>query len=168
MAIKASNSSGPYYAGTLNYDAGVGPPPDVNEGIESAQIGADGITITLVFVEAQNLKTSSLLLSGFNVGNRTLTYVSGDGTTTWVLTLSSSAYMGSSYNLVYTDNENGLENLEGTALPNFSQSVVNNSTTPLPIEIQPEDMRVSYKVTSGITSSITGTITANIIFTKDK
>jgi len=102
--------------------------------LSSATIGSDGTTWTLVFSEAVTIGSGGS--SGFsvtmtNAGAITLTYSSGDGTSTLVYTGDVTVQGGDtvSSGLDYTQPGDGIEDADGYDLASFTGASVSNNST---------------------------------------
>ncbi|WP_419657686.1 hypothetical protein Dvar_68260 [Desulfosarcina variabilis str. Montpellier] len=102
--------------------------------LSSAAIGSDGTTWTLVFSEAVTIGSGGS--GGFsvtmtNAGAITLTYSSGDGTSTLVYTGDVTVQSGDtvSSGLDYTQPGDGIEDADGNDLATFTGASVSNNST---------------------------------------
>jgi hypothetical protein len=106
------------------------PPPTLT----GAVIGTNGTTLTLTWSKAAtrgaSYSNSHLDVDASTGGtNRTVTYVSGDGTTTWVMTIGTTILSGETCDLDFTGTANSIEDSAGNDTAAIvSASITNNST----------------------------------------
>ena len=103
--------------------------------LSTATIAAAGTSITFAFNESVNVGTGgnggwTITPSG---GAATLSYASGDGTSSLVYTISRTIYTGETGTVSYTQPGDGIEDDEGNDLANITDdAVVNDSTQSEP------------------------------------
>jgi len=107
-------------------------PPDVTPPeLTSATVAGDGETVTLVFTEPVTVSGAGFELSGSNA----LTYSSGSGTDTLVLTADAPVFVGEVVTLDYTPGNcadlagNALAAISGAAVTNDSEQIEPGSVT---------------------------------------
>lgn len=98
--------------------------------LDTASMGTNGTDLTLTFSEALTIGSGgsggfSLTASG---GNTTLTYASGDTTSSFVFNPGRTIGVGENLVVEYTAPGDGLEDATGDDLANFSAGATNNST----------------------------------------
>lgn len=114
--------------------------------LSSAVIGTNGTSLTLTFSEAVTGFASGaegFALTGLSGGATTLTYASGNGTSSVVMTISRTVAQGETGgSLAYTAGDITASS-NGLSLANFSGTAVTNSSTQTPITLSSATIQAS-------------------------
>jgi hypothetical protein len=120
--------------------------------VSSATIAANGTTLTVVFDEAVTGDGT-----GFEIDNGsalTATYVSGDGTATWMFTLSGTVLDADTPVLTYDSGVGDMADLAANALADIASGAVTNNSTQV--------LDVTAPTLSSVT--VTGATTLTLVF----
>lgn len=142
VRLTATNAAGSDTKTRTNYVVASQPAPTVT----GAVVSTDGVTWTLTLSQACTGHTGFVpTIAGVS---SSFTYVSGDGTATYVFTAAATAYSGQTCTLAYTAGDV----TDGTPMANFTgAAVTNNSTQSSFATLRLHNVTAQYPIQPGCT-----------------